>query len=405
VSELPAVPDYYGQFMAPLQRQQALNIQQQQVDAETAQRMAQAQAAQAKAQAMAQYQHDAAAVIANPSPEGFRSLLLQHPEMHEGLKTAWDTYSEGEKNRDVGAASQVYAALSNGRSDVALQLLKDRKTALNSSGGDDKLTDSMIEMLESGDPAKVKQVQGMAGFVLANSAGPDKIGSTLEALNKGGGEYTLSPGSKRFDAQGNVVAEVPFAPQYRELDVTGADGQTHKAIVRVGGDGQPMHEGGAQGGFGQAVAAVLKNEGGYNPSDMNGAPVNFGINQKANPGVDVKNLTREKAIQIYHDKYWVPSGAENLPANLQTPYFDVYIRNPAFAKKALAQSGGDPAKFMQASSAYFQKLAQKPSGQKYAKAWANRDANNMAIALARLRVIPTSWQWALRAVRAMPTAS
>jgi hypothetical protein len=50
----------------------------------------------------------------------------------------------------------------------------------------------------------------------------------------------------------------------------------------------------------------------------------------------VKNLTRDQAKQIYHDKYWVPSGAENLPANLQTPYFDVYIRNPAFAKKALA---------------------------------------------------------------------
>jgi hypothetical protein len=134
----------------------------------------------------------------------------------------------------------------------------------------------------------------------------------------------------------------------------------------------------------------MGHEGGYNPSDRNGAPVNFGINQKANPGVDVKNLTRDQAKQIYHDKYWVPSGAENLPANLQAPYLDVYIRNPAFAKKALADSGGDPTRFMAASSAYFQKLAQKPSGQPYAQAWANRDAKNAAIAAGVTPTAPVS---------------
>jgi hypothetical protein len=94
----------------------------------------------------------------------------------------------------------------------------------------------------------------------------------------------------------------------------------------------------------------------------------------------VKNLTRDQAVQIYHDKYWVPSGAEKLPANLQTPYFDVYIRNPAVAKRALAASGGDPAKFADITDAYFQRLATTPRGQKYAQAWAARDANNRAIA-------------------------
>lgn len=137
----------------------------------------------------------------------------------------------------------------------------------------------------------------------------------------------------------------------------------------------------AGGGFASAVGHVLGNEGGYSPSDMNGAPVNFGINQKANPGVDVKNLTRDQAVQIYHDRYWVPSGAEHLPANMQAPYFDVYIRNPSKAKEALAQSGGDPAKFMDITDHYFQTLATHPDGQKYGKAWANRDAKNRAIAM------------------------
>jgi hypothetical protein len=73
----------------------------------------------------------------------------------------------------------------------------------------------------------------------------------------------------------------------------------------------------SQGGFEAAVGHVLGNEGGFNASDMNGKPVNFGINQGANPDVDVKNLTRDQAVKIYHDRYWVPSGAEKLPANMQ----------------------------------------------------------------------------------------
>lgn len=135
------------------------------------------------------------------------------------------------------------------------------------------------------------------------------------------------------------------------------------------------------GGFEAAVEHILENEGGYAPSDMNGAPVNFGINQGANPDIDVKGLTRDQAKQIYLERYWKPSGADSLPANLQAPYFDVYIRNPEFAKRALQESGGDAARFMDLADAYFGKLGQSGAGQKYARAWANRDAKNRAIAI------------------------
>jgi hypothetical protein len=136
----------------------------------------------------------------------------------------------------------------------------------------------------------------------------------------------------------------------------------------------------AAGGFDASVEHVLGNEGGYSTSDMNGKPVNFGINQGANPDIDVKNLTRDQAKQIYHDRYWVPSGAEQLPPNLQAPYFDVYIRNPKVAQQALQSSGGDPAKFMEITNGYFRHLGQTPEGQKYAHAWANRDSKNLSIA-------------------------
>jgi hypothetical protein len=375
--------DYFGQFMAPLQKNRELSIQQQQVDMQKAQQRVQLQQAAQKIAEIQAYKTDAQSVIDNPTPDGYRNLLLKYPEMHESLKQGWDQYSEGQKNRNVEAAGQVYATLANGQPQLALQLLKERKDALAKSGESTEVTDNLIDMIQSGDPQKIKQAQGIAGFALAQATGPDKIGPMLETLGvNGGGEVKGQIVGRAIghyeNGQFKVDYRDPDAPQYRELDVTGPDGQTHKAIVRVGGDGQAMQESG--GGFGNAVARVLKHEGGYAPKDMNGKPVNFGINQGANPDLDVKNMTKDQAIQIYHDRYWVPSGAEALPANLQAPYFDVYIRNPKFAKKALSDSGGDPQKFMQIASSYFQNLAKKPSGQKYAQAWANRDADNMAIA-------------------------
>jgi hypothetical protein len=118
-----------------------------------------------------------------------------------------------------------------------------------------------------------------------------------------------------------------------------------------------------------------------------------------------KNMTQDQAAQIYQTKYWAKSGAENLPANLQAPYFDAYVRSPALAKSALAQSGGDPQKFVQIASANFQKMASNPNSgtHVYAHAWANRDAKNMAIATGGAPAAPAaSGQGAPQAVGGDP---
>lgn len=173
-------------------------------------------------------------------------------------------------------------------------------------------------------------------------------------------------------------------------DDTGAVYDPKGTMLKPPTQQAPAAAPGGEGGFQAAVDTVLGHEGGYNAHDMNGAPVNFGINQKANPDVDVSKLTRDQAIQLYHDRYWVPSGAENLPPNMQAPYFDVYVRNPAHAKQFLAQSGGDPQKFMQLASGYFQSLAKKDGRPQYAKAWAARDADNLNTATAGTASAPAA---------------
>lgn len=65
--------------------------------------------------------------------------------------------------------------------------------------------------------------------------------------------------------------------------------------------------------FEQAVALVLKHEGGYTPGlpDDPGGETNFGIAKKFHPDVDIKNLTVEQAKEIYEREYWRFDGVEN----------------------------------------------------------------------------------------------
>lgn len=55
----------------------------------------------------------------------------------------------------------------------------------------------------------------------------------------------------------------------------------------------------------KCIDIILKNEGGYvnHPNDP-GGETNFGIAKKFYPDLDIKNLTHNQAIEIYHLDYW-----------------------------------------------------------------------------------------------------
>lgn len=121
---------------------------------------------------------------------------------------------------------------------------------------------------------------------------------------------------------------------------------------------------------------ILPHEGGLNPRDMNGAPSKFGINAKANPGVDVPNLTADQAAAIYQNKYLPMSGAADLPPALAAVHLDTSIINPTRAHQFLEQSGGDPAKYLQLRQAWMDHMVQtNPAAAPYAAAWNQRNAD------------------------------
>jgi len=127
--------------------------------------------------------------------------------------------------------------------------------------------------------------------------------------------------------------------------------------------------------FNQALNFVFEREGGQSndPADRGGL-TKFGISQKNNPDIDVANLTKDKAAQIYKARYWDPIQADTLPPEMRLAAFDTAVQHgvkPAIS--IIEKSGGDTGAIIkQREDLYRNIVANDPSQAKFAKGWSNR---------------------------------
>ncbi len=78
--------------------------------------------------------------------------------------------------------------------------------------------------------------------------------------------------------------------------------------------------------FDEIIEVVLEHEGGYvNDPDDPGGETNFGIAKRSHPDVDIANLTKEGAKEIYKAEYWDKNKVEKLPEYLRHIYFDMCV--------------------------------------------------------------------------------
>ena len=128
------------------------------------------------------------------------------------------------------------------------------------------------------------------------------------------------------------------------------------------------------GGFASVMPRIFAEEGGYSASDGNtGAPVNFGINQKANPDIDVKSLTKDGATKIHKERYWDKIKGDSLPVALQGTAMDAAVnQGVGNANKWIQASGGDPVKFNALRRAHYEMLLQNPDYKRFRSTWMNR---------------------------------
>ena len=78
--------------------------------------------------------------------------------------------------------------------------------------------------------------------------------------------------------------------------------------------------------FDEIIEKVLEHEGGYSndPTDL-GGETNWGITRRFYSDIDIKNLTKEQAKEIYKKDYWDKNKIEELPENLWYIFFDCCV--------------------------------------------------------------------------------
>lgn len=109
--------------------------------------------------------------------------------------------------------------------------------------------------------------------------------------------------------------------------------------------------------------------GGYNnhPRDP-GGETKFGISKRAHPELDIKNLTLEKAMEIYYQDYWKTTGCDLLEMPLATCVINTAIMSGP--KKAIKLM--DETKDWKTYLYYFKVFLVNLNRPDFLKGWLNR---------------------------------
>ena len=125
------------------------------------------------------------------------------------------------------------------------------------------------------------------------------------------------------------------------------------------------------------IPFIFKWEGGYgNDPDDPGGETNFGIDKRSHPGVDIRRLTRNGAVEIYWRDYWSRNKCEEMASPIADVFFNCCVNcGPARARKLLACSA-DATAFLDNQDAWYRKLAQaRPALHKFLHGWLNRTSD------------------------------
>lgn len=79
-------------------------------------------------------------------------------------------------------------------------------------------------------------------------------------------------------------------------------------------------------GFDTAVNLILDHEGGYvnDPKDP-GGETNYGISKRSYPNLNIRDLTKSQAKEIYRKDYWNKVRGDSLPFAVAVIAFDIAV--------------------------------------------------------------------------------
>lgn len=135
-------------------------------------------------------------------------------------------------------------------------------------------------------------------------------------------------GANILDVMDSMTVNGKVENYYKNSDPEATDGNfaTQQALLKPHTDKILYMQEKIQSGFGNAVEVILENEGGYvNDSRDPGGETKYGISARAFPEIDIKNLTKEEAIEIYKREYWDKIKGDKLPKSIALPVFDMAV--------------------------------------------------------------------------------
>lgn len=145
--------------------------------------------------------------------------------------------------------------------------------------------------------------------------------------------------------------------------------QSRAAFASVAGQLNPTQS--------SIIGGVIKREGGFVANDAGRGPTKFGINQSANPDVDVANLTEAQAAKLYTERYWNKYNVGSLPQAVQPIVMDGVVNHRSdFAKQLsdAARNGATVEQLAQMRVAEYERLiaADPKTYEGFRKSWMNR---------------------------------
>lgn len=290
------------------------------------------------------------------------NLRGRQKELFEQRTATWRPQMEGDMMRYVARESETYTANTT-------------KAYIESAG--------QTALLYYNDPSKVDTeiARAQDAYIVGNPGEPPE--ATTVAMRQIDSTIRKSI-VDRLMTESPVAAQTYFAANMDRF--TGSDvaqiervlkplvkENQGEAIGKAALAGSGVRNGPAT--FDAVMEQVFGDEGGYvnDPVDR-GGETNFGISKRANPDVDVRNLTREKAAEIYRTRYWDKINADSLPEDIRATAMDAAVnQGVGWTKKALAQSGGDVAEFnAMRKDRYDEIVRNDPSQRKFYDGWMNR---------------------------------
>jgi lysozyme family protein len=143
------------------------------------------------------------------------------------------------------------------------------------------------------------------------------------------------------------------------------------------------------------IPVILRHEGGYvNDPDDAGGETNFGITKARYPNLDIKNLTKKEAVEIYKRDFYFPMGIDKMSdVNLALQYFDMGVNagiKNATKLMVQAQEIKQTSKvgayhdmsllniYKDLRAQYYQEVSLRRNNKKYLAGWLNRIKSSVA---------------------------